>query len=115
METSTETETETKYHCECCNYKCIYPAHWKQHVDSEKHKNNGKRKTRSDKVLEPKCKFCDYTTTRTTNMKLHYLNNHANKEDRKKEFKYYCEECDFGNFTKGLFNLHMQTKHNTQT
>jgi len=30
----------------------------------------------------------------------------------KKEFKYYCEECDFGNFAKGLFNLHMQTKHN---
>jgi hypothetical protein len=113
METS--TETETKYHCECCNYKCVYLAHWKQHVESEKHKNNGKRKTRSDKVLEPKCKFCDYTTTRTTNMKLHYLNNHANKEERKKEFKYYCEDCDFGNFAKGLFNLHMQTKHNTQT
>jgi hypothetical protein len=54
---------------------------------------------RCDKVLEPKCKLCDYTTRRTTNMKLHYLNNHANKE-RKKEFKYYCEACDFGNFSK---------------
>ena len=54
--------------------------------------------------------MCDYTTT---NMKLHYLNNHANKEERKKEFKYYCEECDFGNFSKGLFKLHMETKHTT--
>ena len=55
-------------------------------------------------------KMCDYTTTRTTNMKLHYLNNHANKEEREKEFKYYCEVCDFGNFSKGLFKLHMKSK-----
>ena len=89
-------EKEHTYYCECCNYKCIYPAHWKQHLECEKHKNNGKRKTRSDKVLEPKCKLCDYTTTRTTNMKLHYLNNHANKEERKNEFKYYCELLQFG-------------------
>ena len=51
-------EAEIKYNCKVCNYKCIYPAHWKQHIESEKHKNNGKRKTRSDKVLEPKCKHC---------------------------------------------------------
>ena len=35
----------------------------------------------------------------------------TNKEERKKEFKYYCELCDFGNFSKGLFKLHMETKH----
>jgi len=41
-----ETEINNmKYHCEYCNYKCIYPAHWKQHIESEKHKNQGKRKT----------------------------------------------------------------------
>ncbi len=102
---------EYKYECETCKYKCYYPAHWKQHVDSEKHKNTGIRKTRSDKVLEPKCKHCEYTTTRTTNMKLHYLNNHANKVERKKEFKYYCEECDVGNFTKSLFKIHIEAKH----
>jgi hypothetical protein len=111
METS--NETEMKYHCEACNYKCLYQAHWKQHLECEKHKNNGKRKTRSDKILEPKCKSCEYTTTRTTNMKLHYLNHHSNKEERKKEFKYYCESCDFGHFTKGLFKLHMEAKHAT--
>jgi hypothetical protein len=82
-------------------------------MECEKHKNNGKRKTRSDKILEPKCKSCEYTTTRTTNMKLHYLNHHSNKEERKKEFKYYCEACDFGHFTKGLFKLHMEAKHST--
>ncbi len=103
---------ETKYICDVCNYKCIYQSHWKQHIESDKHKNNGIRKPRSDKVLEPKCRLCDYKTNRTINMKLHYLNNHANKEERKKEFKYYCEECDFGNFSKSLFKLHMEVKHN---
>ena len=51
METS--NETEIKYHCEACNYKCLYQAHWKQHLDCEKHKNNGTRKPRKDKKLEP--------------------------------------------------------------
>lgn len=37
-------EIEAKYYCECCNYKCIYPAHWKQHIDSEKHKIMEKEK-----------------------------------------------------------------------
>jgi hypothetical protein len=64
-------QIDTKYNCETCNYKCIYPAHWKQHIESEKHKNNGIRKTRCDKVLEPKCKHCDYTTKNLTCMKVH--------------------------------------------
>jgi len=33
-------EKEPTYYCECCNYKCMYPAHWKQHLECEKHKNN---------------------------------------------------------------------------
>jgi hypothetical protein len=32
---------------------------------------------------------------------------------KEKKFKYYCEECDFGNFSKGLFKLHNDTKHAT--
>ena len=49
METS--NETEIKYHCEACNYKCLYQAHWKQHLECEKHKNNGTRKPRKDKKI----------------------------------------------------------------
>ena len=109
-----ETEPiEENYHCNICNYTCLYQSHWKQHIESEKHKNNGVRKPRKDKKLDPQCKFCVYSTTSSTNMKLHYLNNHANKEERKNEFKYYCEACDFGNFSKGLFKLHNDTKHAT--
>ena len=25
-----------KYNCEVYNYKCLYPAHWKQYIESEK-------------------------------------------------------------------------------
>lgn len=110
MEPSNETKMAMKYKCEVCNYKCIYPAHWKQHIDSEKHKNNGKRKTRSDKVLEPKCKHCEYKTNNLTCMKVHCLTQHSNKEERKKKFKYYCDKCDFGTYAEILFTRHCETK-----
>jgi hypothetical protein len=105
---------DENYFCECCNYKCIYPAHWKQHIDSEKHKNKGKRKTRSDKILEPQCKECNYTTNNLTCMKVHYLTHHSNKEERKREFKYYCEKCDFGTYAEILFTRHYETKKHLQ-
>ena len=103
-------ETKTKYYCECCNYNCLYPAHWKQHIESEKHKNQGKRKPRSDKILEPKCKICNYITNNLTCMRVHILTNHSTNEERKKEFKYYCEKCDFGTFAEILFTRHNETK-----
>jgi hypothetical protein len=102
---------ENAYECKCCNYKCINVAHWKQHIETAKHKNMGKRLPRSDKMFEPKCKLCNYITTRTTNMKLHYLNKHGNRQERMRDFKYYCEGCDFGSFSKSLFKLHKEAKH----
>ena len=35
-------------------------------------------------------------------MKLHYLYNPENREEIKKEFKYYYEACDFGIFFKRI-------------
>ena len=94
-----------------CNYKCIYPANWKQHIESEKHENNGKRKTRSDKVLEPKCKHCEYTTKNLTCMKVHCLTQHSTKEERKKEFIYYCEKCDLEHTQKYYLHDIMKLKN----
>ena len=101
-----------KYCCEICNYKCKYQAHWKQHLDSDKHNNNGKRKTRCDKLLEPKCNLCSFTTNNLTNMKVHKLTKHSTVEDRQTEFKFYCLKCDFGTFAEILYNRHLTTnKH----
>ena len=45
-----------------------------------------------------------------TNMKQHILINHGTKEDREKEFTYYCKYCDYGTFSKPLYKTHKQTK-----
>jgi hypothetical protein len=46
-------------------------------------------------------------------MKLHCLNHHSTKEERKKEFKFYCDECNYGSFIQSLFKIHLETKHST--
>ena len=43
-------------------------------------------------------------------MKLHILNNHSTKEERKTGFKYYCEYCNYGNFAKTSYDTHLNTK-----
>jgi ribosomal protein L35 len=100
-----------KYNCEVCNFSCIYPAHWKEHLETKKHKNNGKR-TRSDKILNPQCELCSFKTNNLSNMKSHKLTKHGTPNDREKNFTYYCKNCDFGTFAKLLYERHCQTpKH----
>ena len=100
---------EIKYTCEKCQFKCGYLSIWNDHLASKKHTGE-KRKERNDKILEETCKFCNYKSTKTTNYKLHYLNKHATKEERQKEFKYYCDKCDFGCFTQILLDRHLETQ-----
>jgi hypothetical protein len=60
-------------------------------MNSSKHLT-GKRKGRSDKKEEPYiCKICNYKSENEYNYKSHCLNNHLSKEEREKEFKYYCK------------------------
>jgi len=101
--------TEQKYNCEKCQYRCNYVSEWSQHLTTKKHTDE-KRKERSDKTLEDKCKFCDYKPTKTTNQKLHYLNKHATKEERQNGFPFYCDNCDFGCFVSILFERHLETQ-----
>ena len=105
-----EQSLQPKFYCVDCDYKCKYLAHWKQHIESDKHDNGGKRKPRCDKILEPKCDLCDYIPTKTTNLKLHYLNKHGTKEERQKGFTFYCNKCDFGCLVEVLFTRHLETK-----
>ena len=44
---SIETKISNKFYssCQCCNYETTKPSKWIIHVESQKHKNNGKRKT----------------------------------------------------------------------
>jgi hypothetical protein len=46
-------------------------------------------------------------------MKVHNLTQHSSKEERKINFKYYCDKCDFGTYADILFTRHNETKkHN---
>jgi ribosomal protein L35 len=103
------TIQKKEFYCDKCNYTCIYESHWKQHTESKKHQNID-RQPRSDKVLEPKCKLCQFESNNLTNMTVHILTKHSTPDKRKKEFKYYCEKCDFGTFTEILFTRHQEAK-----
>ncbi len=60
--------------------------------------------------MPDKCPYCVYNSTSSTGMKLHILNNHSTKEDRKKKFNYFCEYCDYGSFSEPLYKKHIETE-----
>ena len=63
-----------------------------------------------------KCNVCKYLTNNEHNLKTHNLNNHLSKEDRKKQFTFFCEKCDFGTFIKLSYDKHIVTnKHLIKT
>ncbi len=101
-----------KYNCENCNYHCNEKSSWNTHINTELHKT-GKRKKRSDYGGPYICDKCIFETPNKVKFKEHKLNNHSNKEERKKEFKYYCELCDKGYFYNDMYSRHTKTeKHN---
>lgn len=96
--------------CDKCNISFKFKSQLEKHCKTELHKT-GKKKTRSDKKEEFKCEICNlYTTNQQTNLKLHILNNHKTKEERKNEFPYYCELCDSGCMEEKLYKKHLETK-----
>ena len=96
--------------CEKCNISFKFKSQLEKHCKTELHKT-GKKKIRSDKKEEFKCEICNlYTTNQQTNLKLHILNNHKTKEERKNEFPYYCELCDSGCIEEKLYKKHLETK-----
>ena len=96
----------SKYKCEQCNYECNNVSLWKKHINTEKHKT-GKNKTRSDYEGPFICNTCNYKTTNKITFMQHGLNEHANKEEREKGFKYYCKLCDIGTFGRTLYDRHI--------
>jgi hypothetical protein len=101
---------DSKYYCEKCNYRTDIASCYKQHLETTLHKT-GKRKERCDKTLH-KCKDCNYENYNKKNFLIHVLNNHSTIEERKSQFTYYCECCDFGIFVKSMMDTHLKTnKH----
>jgi hypothetical protein len=97
------------YQCEKCNYKCKYKSEYERHCNSVLHKT-GKRGVKKNKV-NMVCQFCKlYEASCNTNLKNHILINHKTAEEREKEYPNYCKTCDYGSFSKKLFDKHLITK-----
>ena len=105
-------EPEIKFNCVQCNFKCNEPSRWGKHLSTQKH-ITGIRKIRSDFAGPYKCDKCLYETKNIVIFKQHKLTEHGTKEEREKEFKFYCKCCDFGSFSKDIYKTHTDSeKHN---
>jgi len=103
---------EYKFNCEKCKFYTNYKSEYKRHENTEKHKT-GKKAVRSDKKYPEKCELCDYKPVNNKNYIRHKLTFHSTKEERKNEFAFYCEKCDFGTFEIGRYKTHLGSKkHN---
>jgi hypothetical protein len=94
-----------KYNCEKCNYHTNIKQLIKKHEETILHKT-GERGKKKKTINKYKCDKCEYKTYNNKNYLLHKLNNHSTKEERIKEFKHYCDKCDFGCFTINSFTKH---------
>ena len=100
-----------KYYCEKCKYGTNIKNSIERHNLSNYHVTGIKtRKEKENKIIYI-CnkKDCEYQTINKSNFELHNLNNHSTKEERKKNFKYYCELCDFGSLAETLFINHNES------
>lgn len=93
------------YTCEKCNFSTEFKQSYEKHLETTLHKT-GKRKIRSDKKILDKCPYCLYTTKDITCMKLHTVQ-HLPWKERKKEYKYICEYCEWGGFSISQHEKHI--------
>ena len=101
--------TENKFVCEQCEISFPYKSKYEAHLQSKRHTGLPK-KTRKDKIYNPNCSLCSFTSTQFTNMQVHMLTKHGTPEERKAQFKYYCTGCDFGTMGEILWLRHLETK-----
>lgn len=95
-----ENTIRNRFQCRCehCNFDTSKPAEWLIHIETEKHKRNGK----------PKSKICEICNTEFKThwlQKMHILKIHGTKEERSK-CKYYCDTCDYVFFSELYLDKH---------
>jgi hypothetical protein len=100
--------SNSKFNCDFCNFQCNFESKWLQHINTNKHKNNGIFVKKI--ISEKKCDKCDFVAKHNEGLKTHNLTKHSNKEDRQNNFTYYCQLCDFGTLSKSLLDTHNNTK-----
>lgn len=82
----TSKNIKSHLYCECCKFQATRPSEWLIHIESNKHKRDGKPKTKI-------CNICNKEFANHFIMKIHMLSTHASREEKLKH-KYYCKVCD---------------------
>jgi hypothetical protein len=95
-------------YCELCKVNTETPAKWIKHIETQRHKRNGKPKN-----TIYKCNLCPYEHKNKTNYNIHYITQHGTDDEKKQYCKYYCEICNIGIFSKLYYDNHIKSKkHN---
>ena len=98
------------FFCEKCNYGTNYKQVYDRHLTSGLHLNGNKTITPRTTITYT-CNQCTYFQTKNKyNFMIHTLNHHSTKEQRKEQYKFYCDTCDFGVFSQKLIDNHIKTK-----
>jgi hypothetical protein len=98
-----------KFFCDKCNYGTDIKYSLLQHNETILHKTGERGKEFIKEKEIYKCNICDYESNNKNNYLTHKLNNHSTKEEREKEFTYYCKFCDFGVFTESSMKTHNES------
>ena len=107
MEIKEISEIKSKFHCQSCNYACTYKSEFNKHLKSAKHKRGGT-------PINYDCDICNYASNSSWSLKIHIVNTHMSKEE-KKELQYYCDVCDCLCFSQLYYNTHIDSKeHNAK-
>ena len=92
--------------CDCCNFKALDKSKWEKHINSEKHKRNGKYKF--ENYI---CKICGHFSIHIRGFKMHHIICHGTVEEKKTAPK-YCECCNKAFFCDLFYNKHITSpKH----
>lgn len=70
-------EIKSKFNCDLCNYACTYKSEFNKHLKSAKHKRGGA-------PVNHDCNLCNYSSNSPWNLKMHIVNIHMTKEEKKR-------------------------------
>jgi hypothetical protein len=111
-----DKDEKKEYICEKCNFKCKFISEYERHTKTGKHINGmvirkkyERKKGKKEKIVYV-CEKCNFSSTHLYNYKSHMLNNHLTEEEKKKEFKYYCNHCKIGMYAETTYNCHLKSK-----
>jgi hypothetical protein len=97
----------TTLHCKQCNFTGSTTSHFIKHLQTEKHKRSGIKKSELNI-----CDKCGHKSQNSYHLKMHIITQHGPSDEKKEFCKHYCDVCDMGFFADLYHNKHINSvKH----